>query len=298
MMFKVIVPGTSANLGPGFDTLGIALNIYNEFVFEEIQDGLEILGCEEKYKNKDNLIYTSMLKTFEEIGYKKKGIKITINSEIPTSRGLGSSASCILAGVIGANQIASSPLSKEDIFKIATEIEGHPDNIAPALFGGLVTSIVEDDEIHYNQIEIANGIKFIALVPDFSLSTEESRQVLPEKINYSDAVYNIGRVSLMISALSNGNFELLKYGLKDKMHQQYRGSLIPNYDLIMEKCESMSILGTYLSGAGPTIMVLTGEDESNFSVQIEEFLSQFQDKWTIKKLSVDLVGAKILSENK
>lgn len=297
-MFKVIVPGTSANLGPGFDTLGVALNIYNEFIFEEIQGGLEISGCEEKYRNKENLIYTSMLKTFEEIGYKKKGIKITINSEIPTSRGLGSSASCILAGVIGANQIAGSPLSKGDIFKIATEIEGHPDNIAPALFGGLVTSIVEDDEIHYNQIEMADGLKFIALVPDFSLSTEESRQVLPEKIDYSDAVYNIGRVSLMLSALSNGNFELLKYGLKDKIHQQYRGSLIPNYDLIMEKCESMNTLGTYLSGAGPTIMVLVRENENNFQFEIEEFLSQFQDKWRVEKLSVDLLGAKISSGNK
>lgn len=297
-MFKVIVPGTSANLGPGFDTLGVALNIYNEFIFEEIQGGLEISGCEEKYRNKENLIYTSMLKTFEEIGYKKKGIKITINSEIPTSRGLGSSASCILAGVIGANQIAGSPLSKGDIFKIATEIEGHPDNIAPALFGGLVTSIVEDDEIHYNQIEMADGLKFIALVPDFSLSTEESRQVLPEKIDYSDAVYNIGRVSLMLSALSNGNFELLKYGLKDKIHQQYRGSLIPNYDLIMEKCESMNTLGAYLSGAGPTIMVLVRENENNFQFEIEEFLSQFQDKWRVEKLSVDLLGAKISSGNK
>lgn len=297
-MFKVIVPGTSANLGPGFDTLGIALNVYNEFTFEETHGGLEILGCEERYKNKDNLIYTSMLKTFKEIGYKKKGVKITINSEIPTSRGLGSSASCILAGVIGANQIAGSPLREEEIFKIATEIEGHPDNIAPALFGGLVTSIMEEEKIHYNTIEIADGLKFLALIPDFSLSTEESRQILPKEISHSDAVFNIGRVSIMLSALSNGKFELLKYGLKDKIHQKYRGSLIPNYHAIIEKCENMNVLGTYLSGAGPTIMVLVQENENDFIYKIEEFLSRFSDKWTVKKLLIDLEGAKILSGDK
>lgn len=293
-MVKVIVPATSANLGSGFDALGIALNLYSQFVFEETEDGLEIVGCEDKYKNEGNLIYTSMLKTFERVGYKAKGIKITINSEIPVSRGLGSSASCILAGVIGGNELSGKLLSRKEIFKLATEIEGHPDNIAPALFGGLVTSIMEDGDIQYNHIDIANGLKFIALIPDFKLSTNKSREVLPKTIAYSDAVFNIGRVSLMLSALSNGKFELLKYGLQDKMHQQYRGELIHNYGKIISKCDTMNSFGTYLSGAGPTIMVLVDQKENNFIMEIEEYLSQFKDKWEVKELGIDFNGARIL----
>lgn len=297
-MIKISVPGTSANLGPGFDALGIALNIYNHFTFEETPGGLEIIGCQKRYKNKENLIYTSMLRTFEKIGYEKRGIRITIDSEIPTSRGLGSSASCILAGVMGANELAGSPMDEDAIFKLATEIEGHPDNIAPAFFGGLVTSVMEDEAIYYNRIEVADGLKFIALIPDFDLSTEDSREVLPEKIAYSDAVYNIGRVSLMLSALVNGNFELLKVGLQDRLHEQYRGSLVPNYEAIVGECKKMDTLGTYLSGAGPTIMVLVEEEQDDFALEIGDFLAQLEASWIVRELVVDLEGARILPAKK
>lgn len=294
-MIKISVPATSANLGPGFDALGIALNIYNQFTFEEIDSGLELLGCKKEFKNKDNLIYSSMIRTFEKLGYKEKGIRITIDSKIPASRGLGSSASCILAGVMAANELAGGTLSRQEIFQLATEIEGHPDNIAPALFGGLVTSVMEGEKIYSNRIELAEGLKFIALIPDFDLSTEESREVLPEEIAYSDAVYNIGRVSLMLSALVSGNFELLKVGLKDRLHEQYRGSLVPDYDLIVKKCRELGILGSYLSGAGPSIMVLVEEAEDKFALEIESFLAQLKASWMVKELGVDLKGARILT---
>ena len=178
-MIKIRVPATSANLGPGFDSLGIALDLYNDFLFEETSKGLEIIGALANEEDKDNLVYLSMLKTFDLIGYIPKGIKIKIESKTPVSRGLGSSASCIVAGVMGANEIAGSPLSLSEIFKLSTKIEGHPDNIAPALFGGLVTSLMEKDEIFYNKINIAEGLKFTAIIPDFPLSTKNAREVLP-----------------------------------------------------------------------------------------------------------------------
>lgn len=290
-MIKVMVPATSANLGPGFDTLGLALNLYNTFTFEEIPQGLEILGCDEGFNNEDNLIYTSMLKIFEEIGYKVNGIRITVEAEIPVSRGLGSSAACIIGGVMGANQIAGNPLSKDELLKIATEIEGHPDNVAPALFGGLVVSIMEDGKAYHNAINVAKGLKFIALIPEFTLPTKEARGVLPTSVPHKDAVYNVGRVSLFLSALSNGRFDLLKVALKDKLHQPYRGVLIPDFDNILSKCEETGSLGTFLSGAGPTLMALVDEDNNEFIYKIKEYLETIEKTWRVLELNLNLEGA-------
>lgn len=290
-MIKVKVPATSANLGPGFDTLGLALNLYNTFIFEEIPKGLEISGCDQQFNNDQNLVYTSMLKTFEKIGYKVDGLRINMDCNIPVSRGLGSSAACILGGVMGANQISGSPLSKEEILHMATEIEGHPDNIAPALFGGLVVSLMEDKKVHYNQMDVAKGIKFVALVPDFTLSTKEARAVLPSTIPYKDAIYNVGRVSLLLSALSNGRFDLLKYGVKDSLHQPYRGKLIPGFSDVAGNCEELGCFGVYLSGAGPTIMAMIDKDNSDFIKEISNYFISRDYNWDILELELDLCGA-------
>lgn len=290
-MIKVKVPATSANLGPGFDTLGLALNLYNTFSFKEIPKGLEIEGCDNYYANEKNLVYTSMLKTFNKIGYETKGIRIEMDTDIPISRGLGSSAACILGGVMGANELAKASLSKDEILEIATEIEGHPDNIAPALFGGLVVSVMEDKNIYYNKIDIANEIKFVALIPDFTLSTTKSREVLPSTFNNKDAIYNIGRVSLLLSALSNGRFDLLKISLRDKVHQPYRKKLIPKVDEILNKCYGLGSLGVYLSGAGPTIMAIVKEDDMNFTKTIKDYLNSINYNWNVKELDLDLSGA-------
>lgn len=292
-MIRIKVPATSANLGPGFDTLGLALNLYNIFEFCEIEEGLEIIGCEDIYNNKDNLIYISMLKVFEKIGYYPKGIKIIIDSNIPFSRGLGSSAACILGGVMGANELAGGHLSEEEIFKIATEIEGHPDNIAPALFGGLIVSVADDNQIYHNKIHVASGIKFVALIPDFSLSTKSAREVLPANIPYKDGVHNVGHVSLLISALNNGRFDLLKVALKDKLHQIYRSQLILGFDEIINKCYELNCLGAYLSGAGPTIMAIIHNENDDFKNRIKDYFLENNLQWDVKELTVDFNGATI-----
>jgi len=292
-MIEVRVPATSANIGPGFDSLGIALNLYNKFIIEEIEEGLIINGCDKEYANENNLIHTSMLKCFEKLGYKPKGIRIAIDSEIPVSRGLGSSAACILAGVVSANELAKGGLSKDEILKIATEIEGHPDNVAPALFGGMIASIVDNGSVYYSKIKVADGLKFYALIPDFELSTKKARSVLPKVIPFDDGVFNVGRTALMVAAFTNGEFDLLKVASKDKLHQKYRGVLIEEYDKIIEKCEEIGFCGTFLSGAGPAIIAIDKENNKNFHSDLFNFLSELGSKWEIKEVNMDCHGTVI-----
>ncbi|KGK88803.1 homoserine kinase [Clostridium sp. HMP27] len=292
-MIEVVVPATSANFGPGFDTLGVALNLYNKFYIEEIEKGLIIEGCEEQYRDENNLVYTSMKRCFEKIGYEEKGIKISIKSDIPPSRGLGSSASCIVAGVLGANSIAGNKLDTDDILTLATEIEGHPDNIVPALLGGMTTAIYENHSVYFDKINIKEGVKFCSLIPDFRLSTEKSRAVLPKEVSYKDAIFNVGRVSLMITSLINGNFDMLKVACQDKLHQPYRGKLIESYEEVVNTSKELGALGVFLSGAGPTIMTLLEEKNMEFYNNIKSALKSLNGEWIIKELYLDLKGATV-----
>lgn len=293
-MIKVKVPASTANIGSGFDTLGMALNLYNTFTFEEIPEGLEIVGCEEKYNNEDNLIYLSLRKALDEMDHKISGVRITVESDIPVSGGLGSSASCIVGGVIGANELAGRPFSKEELLKVATSIEGHPDNVAPAIFGGLVVSIMNDEDVIHNTIDVADGLKFVALISDLCLSTKEAREALPKEITLKDGIFNVSRVSLLISALSNGKFDLLEYGLQDKFHQPYRSKLIPDFEDIMALCKKHNALGTFLSGAGPTIMVIIDEDNEDFVTELEKDLKSMKSNRKIKEMTMDLEGARCI----
>ncbi|MGG5460456.1 homoserine kinase [Clostridium sp. B9] len=291
-MIKVRVPATTANMGAGFDCLGIALGVYNTFTIEEIEEGLIIEGCRKKYRNKDNMIYCALQECFEKLGYKGKGIRIKVEGEIPESRGLGSSASCILGGIIGGNELLGGQLSKHEILELATIIEGHPDNIAPALFGGMTVAIQEGNSVYHNEIDIKDDLKFCALIPNFTLSTEESRSVLPKKIDYKDGVFNTGRVALMLSAFANGRFDLVKHGCQDRLHQQYRGKLIENYDEIIRVCSKQSI-GTFLSGAGPTIMNVISKEDNKFNEIMKEFVEPMNGVWQVKEFDVDFKGATV-----
>lgn len=291
-MIRVRVPATSANMGPGFDSLGIAFNLYNEFEFSEEDTENKFYGFKEEFCNEENIVYKAMITCFEKCKYKPKGIKINLlREDIPISRGLGSSSTCIVAGLLGANNIMGNPLTVNELFKIGVEIEGHPDNIAPAFFGGMVVSVLEDGEALYNKIDIKRGITFVAIIPDFELSTSTARKVLPKKVSLKDAVYNISRVSLMISAFVNGNYDLLKYGCKDAIHEKYRSPLIKNYDLVYNKCISFGALSCFLSGAGPTIMVLIKNDEKEIVNKIRDFLRSENISWKVKELAIDNLGA-------
>lgn len=292
-MLEIRVPATSANMGPGFDCLGVALKLYNRFYVEECDEGFHIDGCEKAYRNRNNLFFTSMQCCFDRIGYmhRVKGLRIKFENDIPISRGLGSSAACILGGVLAANEMVKGKLSSNDILELASEIEGHPDNITPALFGGMTVSVKEGSRIYYEKVKLSGNLKFCAIIPDFKLSTEDARAVLPDSIPYRDGVYNVGRVSLLIAAFTNGNFDLLKLACSDRLHEIYRKDLIGNYSEIVEECSRLNSLCVFLSGAGPTIMAVIKEEDTEFCKQMEGYLSTLENKWTIKELETDFDGA-------
>jgi homoserine kinase len=295
-MLEIRVPATSANIGPGFDCLGVALNMYNYFYIEEAEAGLEISGCDEGYSNKNNLVYRSMIKCFEKLGrsYERRGLKIRIQNQIPISRGLGSSAACILGGVLAANELSDGKLDKNEILEIAAEIEGHPDNLAPAMFGGMTAAIKDGSRIYHESIKLPEGIKFCAIIPAFELSTAEARAVLPNTISYKDGVFNVGRASLLIAAFASGSLGLLEFACKDRLHEMYRGKLINNYNEIIEESRRLGSLCTYLSGAGPTIMAILRK-EKDFCSSMEAFLSKLENKWQLIELEPDLTGTVLRS---
>ncbi|MCB2294469.1 homoserine kinase [Clostridium algoriphilum] len=293
-MFKIKVPATSANMGPGLDTLGVAFKLYNSFIVEEIETGLEILGCDEKFANSNNLVYSSMLKTFEKLKKDPKGVRLTFKTDIPVSGGLGSSATCILAGITAANRLCGDALTKQEVLKYACEIEGHSDNVTPALVGGMTVSIINEGATYYNKIPISEGVKFCVLIPKLQLATEDSRAVLPEKVPLKDAVFNVGRVSMLIVALVNGDYKGVKLACMDKLHQPYRMGLIENYSEITSFVEDTKALGVFLSGAGPTIMVMLKKDDNSTEKKLKEFLQGLSGNWETLNLEIDENGLEIL----
>lgn len=292
-MISIRVPASTSNFGPGFDALGAALNIYNHFYLEESGEELVITGCDEKFANETNLVYSSMKYTADK--YHKslpKGIKLHIETKVPVSRGLGSSATCIVAGVIAAKELLKLPISTEDMVLTATEIEGHPDNVAPALLGGMIAGAFSGGKVYFERIPVSKGLKFAALIPDFTLSTALSRAVLPDTIERKDGVFNLGRASLLIASLVNGSFHNLSTACEDKLHQPYRASLIPGYEAISEKCHDLNAYAVFLSGAGPTIMVALPENNMDFIPSLEAYLKTLEHKWRVQELHMDLEGAK------
>lgn len=287
-MVKVTVPASTANIGPGFDTLGLALNLYNEYIFEETEKGLIIEGCPEIYNNKDNLVYTSFALTAEKLGKRIKGLKITMKTDIPVSRGLGSSSSCIVGGVFGANALYDGGLSKDELFQIAVMIEGHPDNIAPCVYGGLIASMVEGEKSYKVNYNISDKLKFCALIPNFETSTKEARKLLPKKVAFSDAVFNISRVSVLLKALEIGDMNLINMALRDKIHQIYRAALIHELDYVAEICFVDGSSAVFISGAGPTLMYIITDDR--FPERIKDGISKLKYEWEIKLLETDKNG--------
>lgn len=296
-MIKVRVPATSANLGPGFDSLGISLSMYNEYEFSlEEKMGLFFEGIEKEFQNEDNIIFMAIKKVFDKYNFKFTGLRIKIiKQDIPISRGLGSSSSCIVAGIMGAFALMNKDIDKEAVLDLAVEIEGHPDNVCPAIFGGLVSTIMLDNKkTLYNCVDVKEGVKFIALIPRFKLSTEKARAILPKEVPFKDCIYNIGRAALLISCFSNGNYSLLREATKDKIHEQFRSRLIDNFDRVYNKALELGAFSCFLSGAGPTLMAIVDKEDMNFISKIKKFMIEQNINWDIRDLTIDKHGAKIL----
>ena len=297
-MVKVRVPATSANMGAGFDTLGIALNLYNRIEAEEIPSGLDIrvLNSAERIPlDERNLIYRAMNIVFDEVRYKPTGLLITQNSDIPMTRGLGSSSACIIGGMLAANVISGRRLPYSRIAELAAKMEGHPDNVGPALYGGFCVSLMTKHRTIVHSTKIRPHIKFAVMIPDYYVATRKSREVLPKTVPFEDAVFNISHASILQAALISGDTSQLKIGVQDRLHQPYRRSCIDGFDEIFKKTYDAGSLGTYLSGSGPTVLSFLDGNYNKFKSEMESFFEANSHQWTCKILDIDNVGA-VVSE--
>lgn len=293
-MIRLRVPASSANMGAGFDTLGVAVGLYNRMEIEEIPEGLEIINKNTQSfipKDKNNLIYRAMLYLFDHVGYNPKGYRIVQNSEIPMTRGLGSSSACIIGGMLAANIISGRTLSYDEIIHLAAKMEGHPDNVGPALFGGFCVSLTDGDKTIIKSTKLESHIKFAVIIPDFFVATKKSRGVLPSRVDFRDAVYNVGHASMFQAAMLSGDMKALEMGVKDKLHQQYRKNYVDGMEDIFEKTYSLGSHATYLSGSGPTILSILDGDYDKFSRGMQEYFRENSLEWKCMILPIDNVGA-------
>lgn len=294
-MLKIKVPATSANLGAGFDTLGVALNLYNEFIVEE-SDTVQIETYPKipEFENPDKNLFVKVLKkTCEYLGNDFHGVKLTQKINVPVSRGLGSSATAIVGAIVVAFTVNKKVLTDEEFFNIAYQFEPHPDNLLPALKGGFITACVEDKKTYYSKIPFPEELKFVVVIPDFELSTEKARKVLPDKVSLEDAVFNVQRVSLLISSLVNKDFNLLKVAMNDRLHEPYRKKLIPNFDKVVENALNSGAVGVSLSGAGSCMIALAKENFEDIGKSMVEAFNEVDIKAEYKILEIDKEGVQV-----
>lgn len=295
-MFKIQIPATSANLGAGFDALGLALTFYN-YVEMEQSDRIDIASSDgmEIPTDEKNLIYISAKDLFSVCGKKLEGLKLRQTNAIPMARGLGSSSACIIAGLVGANKMLGDPLTKDDLVDLSAQIEGHPDNTAPALLGGIVTAVFDGRKVHWVKQEVFTKLKFVAIIPDFELKTEKARACLPKEIAHKDAVYNLSRAALFSASLLTGKFENLRTAVDDRLHQPYRMELIPHCKEVFDIAYTHGAYGAYISGAGPTIMAIVDENNTYFAGKMKFSLDNSGlSGWQVHEFRIDNDGTKIV----
>jgi homoserine kinase len=294
-MLFIKVPATTANIGPGFDAMGIALNLFNSIEIEKSESkSFDWNNTDVSLSEKENLIIQSLEYTLKKCefvsGYAIKAIEM----DIPVSRGLGSSAASVVLGILCANYLMNYKLNDNRMLEIANELEGHPDNVAPALFGGMITSVVKDNKVYSSNIKVPELLKFMVTIPNFKLSTDQARAALPSSYSRADCVFNISRAALLISSLVNSEFENLRVALDDKIHQSYRLALINFGKEYMDHSQKNGSLGEFISGAGPTMISLINEDEETFINNMKNFFNDNDLVWDIKSLTLNTDGYQIM----
>ncbi|MCL1465058.1 homoserine kinase [Argonema galeatum] len=316
---SVTVPATTANLGPGFDCIGAALTLYNEFKFSRLASSesavnITVTGVEADrvLTDESNLAYQSFLKLYQHIDRTPPPVEIEINLGVPLARGLGSSATAIVGGLVGANVLAGEPLSQTEVMEIAIAIEGHPDNVVPALLGGCrlaATGLINaedpppppfkkggqggDRSWEICDIPWHGDIVPVVAIPDFELSTAEARRVLPTEYSRADAIFNTAHLGLLVRGLETNRGDWLRVALQDKIHQPYRQGLIAGYDAVQKAALASGAFGMVISGAGPTLLALA--DSSSASGVAAAMAAAWQQegvKAEVRSLSIDTQGAK------
>ena len=313
MKISVKVPATTANLGAGFDCLGMALPIYNTITIEETVlpgTGIEInvindenvsndLILEHVPQDENSIIYKAVELLYNSIGQIPGELKITVQSQIPIARGLGSSASVIVGGLLAANELLGKPADEVALLSIATEVEGHPDNVTPAIVGGLVLSSLEDDgRVIYTKLDWPDEWAITVCVPDFELSTDIARSVLPKEVPMQDAVFNAKRLGMFVQAVNTHNEDLMRLALQDKLHQPYRMKLVPGLEKIADNLKhEEDVLGCVLSGAGPSILIISRKNNlDKIKSIVKDTWDEYNVKVNIMTLPVETQGAVVIGD--
>lgn len=305
----VTVPATTANLGPGFDCIGAALTLYNQFQFTCLDSSsqrvsITVTGAEAQRVKTDesNLVYQAFVKFYKQLDQIPPPVQIEIQLGVPLARGLGSSATAIVGGLVGANQLAGSPLKQTEVMELAIAIEGHPDNVVPALLGGCRLAACNRQERQERQdrqgwmvcdVPWHGRVVPVVAIPDFELSTQEARRVLPSHVSRADAIFNTAHLGLLVRGLETGRGDWLRAALQDRLHQIYRQALIPGYETVCSAAMAAGSLGMVISGAGPTLLALV---DSAQAAAVEEAMAV---AWMaegitaqVRSLSIDSQGAR------
>lgn len=301
MKILVKVPATTANLGPGFDALGLALDLWNEAKFTTTEDGqITVTVCGEGEgklpTGADNPIVDAAMRIYDLAKTPCPGLRIDCINRVPIGSGLGSSSSALLIGLLGANATLENPFDDEQILKLAIEIEGHPDNVAPAMLGGLVASIVHEERVISLKLPTKanrSPMHVTIVLPDFDFPTKQARAILPQKVDRKDAIYNISRAVLVTEALRTGDLELLGHAMSDMLHQPYRIPLIPGAQSAMDAARQAGAAAVALSGAGPSLIAFSGKQDSNIGVAMQRAFEAAGLSARIFELGTSYEGAEV-----
>lgn len=296
MAVTVKAPASSANLGPGFDVLGLAVALYNTIELVEGGPGLELVvtgegeGVLDRLPDK-NLAVTTIDKFYKDLGRSRPPLRIRMDNRVPLARGLGSSAATIVAALAAANELSGAGLSKDRLFDLAVDIESHADNVAAAVYGGLTIVYRRGASFQVRRLDPAAGIGIVVMVPDTSLSTAKARAALPDQVSREAAVFNVGRTALLIEALLSGDLSAAGAGLEDALHQPWRRSLIDDFDVVTQAALEAGAVGAFISGAGPTVAALYDRTaEADMMAALPAALAQAGSRRRALFLDVDTAG--------
>ena len=272
----VSVPATTANLGPGFDCLGMALDVWNTVTFTTGGSGFSIAGqgSDDLPVGQGNYISSAFSVPFAMTGEPVAEVGIVCRNSIPVGRGLGSSSAAVVAGVLAGNELCGSPFSREELLAMAADVEGHPDNVASAVLGGLQIVVNGSDGIIASSVPLPRGLDAVLFVPDQPVVTEEARSLLPREIDREDAVFNIGRVGLLVNALATGDLSLLRTATEDRLHQQAREKVFPAMKNILRAALDAGALGAFLSGSGSSVLAFADSRRMTIGYEMAEAASK------------------------
>ena len=292
----VRVPATSANMGPGFDCLGLALDIWSEVQVDLGGSGVEVSGegKDSLARDRENLVYRSIERAFAEAGKAMPDVGVACRNDIPLGRGLGSSSAAVVGGLVAGNELCGRPLSDDSLLALAARIEGHPDNSAAALLGGCRIVVGDGDRLVTALVPVPEDLSAVLFIPEVPMSTEQARGLLPPVVDRADAVHNIGRAALLVNALATGDLSQLRVATEDRLHQPARQTIFPAMRNIFRSALDAGALGVFLSGAGSTVLALARGRELTIGCEMADAADKSGVDGTIRVTKPSPRGAHVV----